>query len=90
MSSKKPFDAAAAVAYRASTEQRRARRHKNNDLAKMSAHVEPSHPESNGVLTVRKLPNTKSVSSLGGPTKAFGVSKFAIPEFRRIAKRSPR
>lgn len=90
MNTKKSLEAAAVAAYRAGTEQRRARTNAKNNLALTQAYAEQNFTGNGGVATVQKPTNAKSVSSLGGPTKVFGTSRFSIPEFRRYAKRSMR
>lgn len=87
MNTKKSLEEAAVEAYRAGTQQRRARQHVKNELVKKTAaSVRPNVTDNDGVVTVQKPADAKSVSSLGGATKVFGTSRFSIPESRHYAK----
>ncbi|MGG7607791.1 hypothetical protein [Massilia sp. BKSP1R2A-1] len=88
MNTKKLLEEAAVEAYRAGTQQRRARQHVKNELDKISASVRPNVTDNGGVVTVQKPADAKPVSSLGGATKVFGTSRISIPESRHYAKRS--
>jgi hypothetical protein len=88
MTTKKSNDAQMIAAYRANASARRARSILNSAQSNKGAHVEQG--QDSGILTIRKPAKTKPVSSLGGPTKAFGRSSISIPEFGRSLKRSVR
>lgn len=87
MKTNKSLEKAAVEAYRAGAKSLRARSQVNNKLPETTASVDPNVTTGGGVITVRKPADAKSVSSLGGATKALGTSAFSIPEFKRYAKR---
>jgi hypothetical protein len=90
MTTKKKLEADAVAAYRAGAERRRAQRNleKVIGVTAQSAVVGANYKV--GVVTIKKPANAKPVSSLGGATKVFGRSSFAIPELGHYAKRSTR
>ena len=88
---KKSNEAAAVAAYRVRTERRRlAKINARSTLAVPPTGVNADSNKETGVVTVQKPADAKPVATLGGATKVFGKSSFAIPEFRIYAKRSVR
>lgn len=86
MNTKKSSDTAAVAAYRAGAEQRRARTRARGMLVVASEDLESSVTNGEEIVTLRLPADAKPVRSLGGPTKAFGTSRFSIPEFKRYKK----
>jgi hypothetical protein len=48
--------------------------------------VEPGLNIVSGIVSVKRAPDARPLSLLGGPTKALGRSKISIPEYKRYSK----
>jgi hypothetical protein len=90
MNTKKKLEADAIATYRAGAARRRENRNLDKVVSAAALGAVTAIKYTASVVTVRKPANARSVSSLGGATKVFGRSSFAIPELGRYAKRSPR
>jgi hypothetical protein len=90
MSTKKKLEADAIATYRAGAARRRGKRNLEKVISASAQGDVPGINYTAGVVTIKKPANARPVSSLGGATKVFGRSSFAIPELGRYAKRSAR
>lgn len=90
MNTKKKLEAEAVANYRAGAERRRGQRNLEKVISATSQNALVGINYEGGVVTIKKPANAKPVSSLGGATKVFGRSSFAIPELGHYAKRSTR
>ena len=90
MNTKKKLEAEAVAIFRATAERRRAQKNLEKVLSATAQRAMLGVNYKAGVVTIKKPTNAKPVSSLGGATKVFGRSSFAIPELGRYAKRLTR
>lgn len=87
---KKKIEAELIAMYRASAARRREQRNLEKVITATSQGPAADINYAAGIVTIKRPANARSVSSLGGATKVFGRSSFAIPELRLYAKRATR
>lgn len=90
MNTKKKLETEAVATYRAGAARRRGQRNLEKVISAAAPSALTGINSQAGVVTVKKPANARPVSSLGGATKVFGRSSFAIPELGHYAKRSTR
>jgi len=90
MKSKKKLEADAVVIFRAAAERRRGQRNLEKVINATAPSTVVGVNYKAGVAAIKKPAGAEPVSSLGGATKVFGRSSFAIPELSHYAKRSRR
>lgn len=90
MNTKKKLEADAIATYRAGAARRRGKRNLEKVISASTQGAVPGINYTAGVVTIKKPANARPVSSLGGATKVFGRSSFAVPELSHYAKRSTR
>lgn len=90
MNTKKMLEADAIAAYRAGAARRRGQRNLEKVISATAPTTQAGINYKGGAVTVKKPANARPVSSLGGPTKVFGRSSFAIPELGHYVKRLTR
>lgn len=87
MNTKKKLEAEAIAKYRAGAARRRAQKNLEKALSATAASALVGINYAAGIVTIKKPANAKPVSNMGGATKVFGRSSFAIPEIGHYAKR---
>ena len=90
MDTKKKLETDAVAIFRAAAERRRGQRNLQKVISATAQSAVVGVSYKPHVVTIKKPANAKPVSSLGGATKVFGRSSFAIPELGHYAKRSTR
>jgi len=87
---KQKIEAELIAMYRAGAARRREQRNLEKVITATSRDASVGIDYTAGIVTIKRPANAKPIASLGGATKVFGRSSFAIPELRLYAKRSPR
>lgn len=90
MNTKKKVEAELIAMYRAGAARRREQRNLEKVITATSQGAAVDINYAAGIVTIKRPANARPISSLGGATKVFGRSSFAIPELRLYAKRSTR
>lgn len=90
MKTKKKLEADAVAIFRATAEHRRGQRNLEKVINATASSTLVGVNYKAGVVAIKKPASAEPVSSLGGATKVFGRSSFAIPELNHYAKRSRR